>query len=191
MKPSTELVIGIDPSSTATGLAALEFSGSRILRCEYDVIYGEGLTWHERLVGLVGGTQKFLSEHRTPKPSLYAIEAFARGFTNNREEMGMAVGAIRYGLATAGVEDDQLVVVTPRDAKKIACPNWPGFCKANWEAAGYTRKFKMSQPDKASVLSGLQRTLGIAVRDDNAADAVCIAIAGYTRMSRYQIRAVR
>jgi hypothetical protein len=171
----TSLVFGgIDPSLSATGMVLLkavcvrgrvevEVLDTRIERTSYE--------WPmvSRVNQLCGSVRTFSRVGNNL--DRFAVEDFARGAKFRREEQGMAVGALLVGLGPRPV-----VMVSPLDAKMVACPKWPGLSKANWAAAGYTKKFKRSMPGKADVISGLQRRWSLTFHDDALADAACVAI---------------
>ena len=106
-------------------------------------------------------------------PILVGIENFSRGSTYRREEMG----AVFAAAVTAFPRSYPIALVTPKQAKAIACPRWPGFNGDNWRAAGRTTKFKLSMPGKDDILNGLYRRFGVALHDEHQADAACVAIA--------------
>lgn len=112
-------------------------------------------------------------------PDLVAVENFSRNSKFHREEMGAAFAAVVMGLSRSTVRKSKWQMVTPRAAKIIACPKWPGLNKDNWIAAGRDpAKFKASMPDKQAVMNGLVRRFNIVTTNEHHADAVCVGIAG-------------
>lgn len=68
--------------------------------------------------------------------------------------------------------------VPPASAKKAACPDHPGWSKANWEAAGKKGPWKRAMPDKVDVIRGVHKNFGLSLATDAEADALCVAVAG-------------
>lgn len=173
-------VIGVDPSFSACGLACVEIwgsgavkiLGSEVVRTTPDDDHADRL-WdiHVAIREFVG---KWNAGDRYV--SVYAVEGFAFGAKFQREVQGMVTGAALVSLRVGGA--GKIEIVTPMDAKKAACPDFPGWSKAKWAAAGYTKPFKRSMPEKVTVMSGLRRRYGFTgLVDDAIADAACVAIA--------------
>lgn len=181
-------VIGVDPSFAACGLACVRLQritddagitvrASEVKLLGHATIRTDSTDDHaDRLWDLHVGVREFMEKHGA---SLYAVEGFAFGAKFQREVQGMVHGAILVSLRVGGAA--KIEVVTPMQAKKVACPEFPGWSKANWSKAGYTQPFKRSMPEKATVMSGLRRRFGfVGLVDDAVADAACVAIAaGY------------
>lgn len=178
--PKSVVVIGIDPSFTACGIASVLVSSNEVRVWASEVISTPSEDdYAERLWAIHSGVREFVS--RTTEATVHAIEGFAYGAKFNREAQGMVYGACLVALRVGGAE--KIEIVTPAQAKKIACPDFAGWSKDKWAAAGYTTKFKRSMPEKATILSGLRRRYGFAAMSDAVGDAVCVAIAaGYKRL---------
>lgn len=186
--------IGLDPSLTGTGISALQFTLGTRGRYRVTepwpgrlVAPDPELSLTTRLSEIVDGVEAYLTYigERTAAYDVVwvvGIEGFSRGSRFRREEAGMAHAAALIGVGRSGMTVSQ--TVTPLDVKKVACPLWPGYSKANWVANGYTRKFKRSMPGKVSVQRGLERRFGIKIENDNVSDAACVAIAAVAASGR-------
>lgn len=200
------LVLGVDPSLTATGVVVLRVGVAHKLevrraKCEvrfagvcktepsremsvrlkaiYTYIYD---VCREQLGAQTSACVDGDNEHQ-----IWAVEDFARNARFAREEAGMVQGVCRLAVLDSGrdVPVDP-VCVSPRTAKQVACPEWPGWSKKHWQRAGYQSRFKMSMPDKKSVLSGLRSRWGLFCPNDAVGDAVCVALvaaAGVLRLN--------
>lgn len=183
-------VIGVDPSFSACGLAYVRIrsihsaDGKAVLSSAVDLvdhatIRTDSTDDHaDRLWDIHVGVREFAAKNTA---AFYAIEGFAFGAKFQREIQGMVHGAILVSLRVGGA--NKIEIVTPMQAKKVACPDFPGWSKENWAKAGYTAKFKRSMPEKTTVMSGLRKRFGFTgLVSDAVADAACVAIAAGYRL---------
>lgn len=188
-------VLGIDPSLSATGFAHISVrlveNRARVTLKNHHVhtCLSSDRPIGERLETLRDSTIAQVTQAAGSRrlKLVVGVEDYSRGSRFRREEAGMTGGCVRAALWSGEYGDDFIVPieVPPRDAKRVACPDWPGWSKAHWRAAGYTAKYKMSMPDKPAVISGLYRRWKIKTLDDAVADACCIAIYAASRVLKF------
>lgn len=170
-------ILGVDPSLASCGIAVLGVSekGSPHLLTARVVQSDSDTPTDQRIYDIAKVVRDNLHEYR---PTLIGIEGFAFNQKFQRENMGMVVGAIRAACWPHVVKHGLTWhVMRSQQAKLLICPKWPGWSLKNWEAAGYTRKFKRSLPDKGSIIAGLHTRFGIIVHNEHEADAITVAIA--------------
>ncbi len=181
------VIYGVDASLSATGLAALRFEKGRVSVIALRTVATKPSTLiGERLRQISAAVEAFFAASLPVSPrdgeyqDHFAIEDFSRGSRFHREEMGMVAGVVR--LKVLEWANAEMKPIPIREAKKLVCPAWPGLCKANWTAAGYEKKFKLSMPDKGTVMARLFKTYRINAPDEHQADASCVAIACAVRL---------
>lgn len=177
-KVKSGVFIGIDPSLSATGIAAIRVRDTSVSLIAAGLVpTTPDQSTSDRLVAIRDNVRQFLSNLCVPIKDMEAvgIEDFSRGSKFRREEMGMALAAVTLGLPMALLP--RIVMLTPRLVKRAACPEWYGFSLANWKAANKRGKFKMSMPDKRTMGSALFRNYAIVLHNEHEVDACAVAIA--------------
>lgn len=147
----TELVLGIDPSLTATGLVV--FDGEKIVKQE---LLSSKLKGISRVIDLEQKFIKFMTEN---KVSLVCIEGYAYGMTDGSmlASLGELGGALRMYMEKAGV---RYLNVSPGTLKKFVT------------GKGNSKKQLM-------LMFTLQRW-GIPFTDDNLCDAYGLSRIAHT-----------
>lgn len=197
--PFPRLLLGVDPSISATGYAAILASPGSPLRLVASGTVSTtpdkplplraallGRQLRDAVLSIVRGLPDLLdaaSAGWAVAGGLCAVEDFARNAKFRREEMGVAAGAVFIALChrDAPGSPDGPVLVPPRTAKAAVCPNWYGWSKDLWFAAKMPPPFKRSMPSKPAVNAALWSRFGIRIDDEHAADAACVAIAAGLR----------
>lgn len=171
-----KIIVGVDAALNSVGVAVLRVRrDGRIVACHTKSGKWDGGNGDARLLGLFTLVYRSLET----EPDVFAVEDFARNARFRREEAGMSGGVVRLAWAMFQSKHgfkQPPVLLSPRQVKVFMCPNWPGWSKAHWERAVYTRKFKMSMPDKASVQSALLRRFKIKAANEHEADAASVAL---------------
>jgi hypothetical protein len=172
--------IGIDPSLRNVGLVALGITKKGVPSViAHTTITTAKQSHAQAAVTIADGVWDWVRHARVGHEiDGWFVEGFSRGSRFRREEAGVAWGAVMIGLSKARYHED-VIAMTPRAGKVMAVPDWPGLSKAKWVAAGRDpKKYKSSQPCKASVKSGLWRLYGLRFDTEHEVDAACIVLAG-------------
>lgn len=180
MKTQEIRVLGVDPSLSRCGVALLRVRFGKRIEAELRSKCVIESSSEELMQNRLWRVQSELRAFTMAVPDFCGVEDFARNSRFRREEMGMATAAVLIGIERASRQMSAALpavsMVSPREAKRTVCPEWHGWNKACWTAAGCTGKFKMSMPDKVSVMRGLHKRFGIKTDDDAIADACCVAL---------------
>jgi len=176
-KPAPQCsILAFDQSTTSVGWALLCGWRNKHPLIQYGVIQPDG-DLNERLDAMWHPIHGIITKSRYINPVHLVLEGYSYGSRNNRETMGEAVGIIKAAAFDVGVMPSEVEAIAIPDWKKAIYPTWPGWTKKNWEAAKRKGAFQHSQPDKIAIRHKLIELFGLNVQEEDAADAVGIAVA--------------
>lgn len=151
-------ILGIDPGSTLMGFALLESNQNALKPITYGVLKIKAKNLPDKLIELSKGLKKILEKE---KPDLAGLEKLF--FSKNKKtalEVAQARGVIFLELLQRGIP---VVEMTPGEIK-VATTNY-------------------GNSDKQAVAKMVSKILGISELsgDDNASDALAVAVAAANR----------
>lgn len=152
--PSTQIILGVDPGTAATGFGVIAVEGSRLKLLEYGVVEtASGLPLEQRLAQIFEAITEVLRRHN---PQAAAVETL---YFNANARTALAVGEAR-GVALLACSRAGCAVFeyTPQQVKQAV--------------VGYGKAGKQQVMEMVRVLLGLTHT----PQPDHAADALGVAI---------------
>ena len=155
------IILGIDPGTTIIGYGVVEHSNNKMRGLTYGVIRNSG---KDKLADLKSTAEKITQLIKTHNPDALAIE---RLYFLNNQKTAMAVSEMRgVILLTAAINNLPVQEFTPLQVKQFV--------------SGY------GGADKKQVQSMVRLILNIKenIKPDDAADALALAMCGYSRPER-------
>lgn len=171
-------IIAVDPSLTACAIVVLEFRDAiRVIDKEVIETQAEA-RMDARLRCLMNECTRAYKRHSNgayefARRTYGVVESPPQGARmHNSATMAKVAGACEMGLGKC----NKLEAYTATAAKRHLVPGWHGWSKANWEKAGYKKKFRKSQPSKSSVASHLATKYGINLANPDMSDAAALGV---------------
>lgn len=179
-EPKPRVYVGIDPSFTALGIAAVSvYQINRVEHCS-DVISTDIEDYPDqpakRMLFIFDKIVEFLRDRTllTQPPTRCAIEGISFGSRHSLAYAGQIDATAR--LAIKYRTNLECEAFAPVSVKQYVAPHWRGWSKAKWAAAGSKGAFQKSMPPKEEVIACLNRYFGIRCGNDAEADATAIAL---------------
>lgn len=175
-------IFGVDASLTNTAIVAVSLHDFRrkslsqsIRVCKVETSPRADLA--DRLRQIATTAESFFRSVRLDPQfheSAVAFEGFSFADRYRQYDLGAVQGVLRVSVRTTlGV---LVSSITPGNAKAFICPEWPGFSKANWAAAGRRGPWKRSMPGKADVAHALFARYRFDPADEHVVDATLVAL---------------
>lgn len=171
-------IIAVDPSLTACAIVVLEFRDAIQVISKEIIETNPDVPLHDRLRCLMDGCEfrsnKLMTNaYKFARRTYGAVESPPQGARmHNSATIAKTAGACEMGLHKCA----RVEAYTATAAKRFLVPGWHGWSKANWEKAGYTKKFRKSQPSKSAVASHLAKKFGINLANPDISDAAALGV---------------